>query len=86
MGRTKCAGCGSRVRGRRLCQTCEVTDHHGEGVDDRDESDTTDDTLKGTLEYECTNCGTEYEWNGSGPCPDCGGRRRRYIGPLEGTA
>lgn len=85
MARSQCAGCGTRVRGKRLCQTCEVTDSYGEGIDEQEESDT-DETLSETLEYECTACGNEYNWDGSGPCPECGARSRRYIGPLEGTA
>lgn len=32
--------------------------------------------------HECTQCGTEYETDGSDPCPECGSTRRRYAGEL----
>jgi predicted nucleic acid-binding Zn-ribbon protein len=34
-------------------------------------------------EYRCLNCGETYLTAGD-PCPDCGARHRRYIGPLPG--
>lgn len=43
-----------------------------------------DDDCDEELHHECTACGQTYYTDGSEPCPSCGARRRRYIGPLAG--
>ncbi|ELY23225.1 hypothetical protein C500_20586 [Natrialba magadii ATCC 43099] len=56
---------------------------YGVPADHFDTADEVDDD-RDCRPVECTNCGTEYETDGSDACPDCGARRRRYIGPLPG--
>ena len=85
MGRSQCANCSTPVRGREFCDACSLTDYYGEGLDS-DEDEATDETPSETLEYECTECGNEYETDGDRQCPDCGAQRYVYIGPLGGAA
>lgn len=81
MVRGGCKHCGERTSNNRLCNTCQRLRDRGffaTASQRRDEDDEPDEDL----EYRCTNCQTEYV--GSKPCPDCGARRRRYIGPMAG--
>jgi len=44
---------------------------------------TADDNQRTTppREYRCLECDSLYQAAGD-PCPNCGARRRRYVGPL----
>lgn len=76
-----CQHCGSRYKGR-YCTLCERAIRRGIIRDpDSPEYDTAGNEQ---LHHECTACGEEYYTDGSEPCPACGVRRRRYIGPLAG--
>ena len=85
MVRGGCKRCGQRTPNNRLCKECQrlerqdffATDVEGYESNDRDEPED-------ELEYECTACGAEYTTAGQDPCPECGARRRRYIGPIGG--
>ncbi len=72
----KCAKCGQNTGpSRRVCKDCSLEDRYGTAVDEDDGRDRDDQ-----LEYRCTGCGAEYR--GERACPDCGARRRRFIGEL----
>ncbi|APX98559.1 hypothetical protein [Natronorubrum daqingense] len=80
MVRGGCKHCGQRTTNNRLCNRCQTLEHRDFFVETDGQPTNTDDAL----EYRCTNCGCEYTAAGSESCPDCGSRRRRYIGPLSG--
>lgn len=77
-----CQHCGCRAKGR-YCRDCERDIRRGV-IHDPDDPDRSDDP-DSELHHRCTACGTEYYTDGSDPCPDCGARRRRYIGPMGGA-
>ena len=80
-----CPTCGNHSW---LCQQCKMEaleDRHGTASDHFETAaDVDDQDNRDELEYCCTNCGHEYTATGSSPCPECGARQRRYIGPLPG--
>lgn len=82
MVRGGCKQCGSRTTNARLCNDCQRLERQGFFVSAREERDRDRDEL----EYRCTACGEKYETDGSDACPNCGARRRRYIGPMEARA
>lgn len=80
-----CVSCGARCQGRK-CKTCLLNDR-AENMVARQQGDTGADVDEPTL-VECTadGCGQEYWYDGDNACPECGARRRRYVGPLDGKA
>lgn len=84
----KCVKCGlPTAPDRRICKDCSMQDRHGVPSDHfDDEGEDEDDTETETRRVECTACGTEYDHDGECACPDCGARRRRYVGPIGGKA
>lgn len=84
-----CRRCGTQTP-NDYCQMCSVerkyehlaADLAGDGDGGKD--DGTDNGGESMYEYECTQCGTRYQTEGSSGCPDCGSHRRRYVGPLRG--
>jgi len=71
----RCKKCGQRIQSGRLCQTHLLADYEGDDVD-VNQSRPVDDDL---TPVECTQCGTRFEFDGQA-CPECGSRRRRYVG------
>lgn len=82
----KCKQCGQLTGPkRRICKDCSLENRHGVPSDHvEDDGDDQDDVE--TKRVKCTECGTEYDHDGDCACPDCGARRRRYIGPIGGQA
>lgn len=86
MVRGGCKRCGQQTPNNRLCKECQRLERQDffvtevEGYETPEEDDDQDD--EDVLEYECTACETKYTTDGQDPCPDCGARRRRYIGPM----
>ncbi|RQG93707.1 hypothetical protein [Natrarchaeobius oligotrophus] len=87
----RCRKC-SRPTGpnRRICTDCSLEKRHGvpsDHFDDEDENseDNESDDAE-TRRVECTACETEYDHDGQCACPNCGARRRRYIGPIGSEA
>ena len=76
-----CQHCSNRCKGR-YCTACERAIRRGIIHDQDDPAGK--DGLANELHHECTACGEEYYTAGTDPCPACGARRRRYIGPLAG--
>jgi len=72
-----CNNCGSRTPRNALCKQCSIIETH---TPDRDAD--ADMTASEPNEYRCSVCETEYLDDGSDGCPDCGSKRRRYIGEL----
>lgn len=87
MAKGGCRKCGRRTTNPRLCRDCQLDERYTEesrrlaSAEDEDEDDQDDEP---ELPHECTACGAEYETAGDDPCPECGSRRRRYVGPLPG--
>ncbi|WP_226043449.1 hypothetical protein [Natrinema sp. DC36] len=83
----KCKQCGQLTGpNRRICHDCSLENRHGVPSDHfEDDEDDQEDGVE-TKRVECTACGTEYDHDGDCACPDCGARRRRYIGPIGGQA
>lgn len=73
-----CNRCGSRTPRNALCKQCALAKRHTPARDDDADTAATDDAN----EYRCCECETEYFDDGSGGCPDCGSKRRQYIGEL----
>lgn len=96
MVRGGCRGCGQRTTNARLCNQCQRLERRGFGANstdafapDRDDEDDEDDDSPDVPEepefkHECCACGEFYYTEGGDPCPSCGARRRRYVGPLPG--
>jgi len=69
-----CSDCGKRTTRRGRCRQCAII--HVYDGDSQPQPDTRESG------YECTSCGKHYITDGSDPCPDCGARRRRYLGEV----
>jgi len=71
---TLCPDCGEQTPRRGRCRQCAIIHIHEEAdqpeLDDREAG------------YECTSCGNHYITDGSEACPNCGARRRRYLGDV----
>mgnify|MGYP006896944499 CR=1 FL=1 len=72
--RGTCGRCGGQCTGN-YCKPCQRDKRFGNV--DSTETHSPDVSL-----FACTQCGTEYETDGSDDCPDCGSSRRRFAGDL----
>lgn len=73
-----CDRCGSRTPWNTLCKQCALRERHTPARDADADTAATDDPN----EYRCCACETEYLDDGLSGCPNCGSKRRQYIGEL----
>lgn len=72
-----CEVCGARCQGR-FCKPCGRDRHREQSLETENTDESQDETDQ--ITYRCTQCGCEYENEGLGQCPDCGGHRARATG------
>lgn len=76
---SNCDKCGTPVRGRSLCDVCELSERKGDTAGADAGSDPDPVTVRCTVD----GCGTVYKHPTRDACPECGSTRRRSAPDAE---